>query len=136
MVSASKPAALKLLASKVKIYKPEEVDIPAMVTSSRMRPGTTSYKFQKRFSAMSCRGATWFWTSVLWKLQGHPELRLQWCRGTFDFGIVNDTILAISRAEDIPSEVLECFVLYRFWPDTEREESVLKVVEIFLSRID
>jgi hypothetical protein len=44
----------------------------------------------------------------------------------------NSTILAISRAcglgsviftdifaEDIPSEVLECFVLYRFWPDAE-----------------
>jgi hypothetical protein len=62
---------------------------------------------------------------------------------------VNDTILAISRAcglgsvifadifaEDILSEVLECFVLYRYWPDAEQEELALKVVEIFPSRID
>ncbi|KAJ7367236.1 hypothetical protein DFH08DRAFT_949209 [Mycena albidolilacea] len=56
MVAASKPAALKLLASKVKIYKPEEVNIPAMVTSSRIWLGKTPYKFQKQFFSNVMQG--------------------------------------------------------------------------------
>lgn len=56
MVAASKPAAPKLLASKVKIYKPEEVDIPAMVTNSRIRLGKTPYEFQKRFFSNVMQG--------------------------------------------------------------------------------
>ncbi|KAJ7843656.1 hypothetical protein B0H14DRAFT_2585640 [Mycena olivaceomarginata] len=119
------PAAPKLLASKVKIHKPEEVDIPAMVTSSRIRLGKTPYEFQKRFFSNVMQGR-----DVVLDIEAHLTSVL-----------VNVTILAISRAcglgsvifadifaEDIPSEVLECFVLYRFWPNAEREESALKVL--------
>ncbi|KAJ7346309.1 P-loop containing nucleoside triphosphate hydrolase protein [Mycena albidolilacea] len=57
MVAASKPVAPKPLASKVKIYKEGELDIPAMVTSSRIRLGKTPYEFQKRFFANVMQGS-------------------------------------------------------------------------------
>jgi ATP-dependent helicase YprA (DUF1998 family) len=49
MVAPSKPAAPKPLASKVKIYKPEELDIPGMIQSCRYRLGKTPHEFQKQF---------------------------------------------------------------------------------------
>ncbi|KAJ6610953.1 P-loop containing nucleoside triphosphate hydrolase protein, partial [Mycena sp. CBHHK59/15] len=56
MVAASKPAVPKPLPSKVKIYKPEEVDIAAMVASSRFRLGKTPHEFQKQFFSNVMRG--------------------------------------------------------------------------------
>jgi hypothetical protein len=67
-VAASKPAAPKLLASKVKIYKPEEVDIPngyQLQNSARKDPIQVSKTI---FQQCHAGGVTWFWTSVLWKL--------------------------------------------------------------------
>lgn len=49
MVAASKPVAAKPLASKVKIYMEDELDIPGMVSSSRIRLGKAPHEFQKRF---------------------------------------------------------------------------------------
>ncbi|KAJ7310179.1 P-loop containing nucleoside triphosphate hydrolase protein [Mycena albidolilacea] len=57
MVAASKPVAPKPLASKVKIYKEGELDIPAMVTSSRIRLGKIPHEFQKRFFANVMQGS-------------------------------------------------------------------------------
>jgi ATP-dependent helicase YprA (DUF1998 family) len=57
MVAASKPVAPKPLASKVKIYKEGELDIPEMVTSSRIRLGKTPHEFQKRFFANVMQGS-------------------------------------------------------------------------------
>ncbi|KAJ7885541.1 hypothetical protein B0H14DRAFT_3431828 [Mycena olivaceomarginata] len=57
MEAASKPVAPKPLASKVKIYKEGELDIPAMVTSSRIRLGKTPHEFQKRFFANVMQGS-------------------------------------------------------------------------------
>ncbi|KAJ7117027.1 P-loop containing nucleoside triphosphate hydrolase protein [Mycena epipterygia] len=48
-MAASKPIAPKPLASKVKIYKEDELDIPGMASSSRIRLGKTPHEFQKRF---------------------------------------------------------------------------------------
>ncbi|KAJ6586647.1 hypothetical protein B0H10DRAFT_1961666 [Mycena sp. CBHHK59/15] len=56
MVAASKPAVPKPLPSKVKIYKPEEVDIAAMVASSRFRLGKTPHEFQKQFFSNVMQG--------------------------------------------------------------------------------
>ncbi|KAJ7457910.1 P-loop containing nucleoside triphosphate hydrolase protein [Mycena galericulata] len=56
MVAASKLAAPKPLASKVKIYKPEEVDIPGMISSSRIRLGKTPHEFQKQFFSNVMQG--------------------------------------------------------------------------------
>jgi ATP-dependent helicase YprA (DUF1998 family) len=57
MEAASKPVALKPLASEVKIYKEGELDIPVMVTSSRIRLGKTPHEFQKRFFANVMQGS-------------------------------------------------------------------------------
>ncbi|KAJ7799454.1 hypothetical protein B0H14DRAFT_2617034 [Mycena olivaceomarginata] len=98
------PAAPKLLASEVKIHKSEEVDIPAMVASSRIRLGKTPYEFQKQF-----------FSNVM---QGH------------------DVVLDIGVMEAARTPRTAITMAQRFWPNAEREESALKVVENFLSRID
>ncbi|KAJ6566948.1 hypothetical protein B0H19DRAFT_1258122 [Mycena capillaripes] len=56
MVSASKVAAPKPPAYKVKIYKPEELDMPEMVSSCRIRLGKTPHDFQRRFFSNVMQG--------------------------------------------------------------------------------
>ncbi|KAF8172309.1 P-loop containing nucleoside triphosphate hydrolase protein [Mycena galopus ATCC 62051] len=56
MVAASKPVASNVLASKVKIFKPEELNIPGMVAGSRICLGKTPYEFQKRFFSNVMQG--------------------------------------------------------------------------------
>ncbi|KAJ6607057.1 P-loop containing nucleoside triphosphate hydrolase protein [Mycena sp. CBHHK59/15] len=56
MVGASKPVAAKPLASKVKIYKASEINIPAIIASSRVRLGKTLHEFQTGFFANVMQG--------------------------------------------------------------------------------
>ncbi|KAJ6590309.1 P-loop containing nucleoside triphosphate hydrolase protein [Mycena sp. CBHHK59/15] len=56
MVAASKLAAPKPLASKVKIYKEDEIDLPAIAEHSRLRLGKTPHEFQTRFFSNVMQG--------------------------------------------------------------------------------
>ncbi|KAJ7477844.1 hypothetical protein B0H11DRAFT_1917010 [Mycena galericulata] len=56
MVDASKPVAPKPLASKVKICKPEELDMSGMVSSSIIRLGKTPHKAQRRLFSNVMQG--------------------------------------------------------------------------------
>ncbi|KAJ6579904.1 hypothetical protein B0H10DRAFT_2235480 [Mycena sp. CBHHK59/15] len=49
MVPASKPVAPKPVASKVRIYKPHEIDLRAISEKSQHRLGRTPHEFQTRF---------------------------------------------------------------------------------------
>ncbi|KAJ7171796.1 P-loop containing nucleoside triphosphate hydrolase protein [Mycena crocata] len=49
MVAASKPVAPKALASKVRLFKADEIDLPALAETSKYRLGRTPHTFQQSF---------------------------------------------------------------------------------------
>ncbi|KAJ7178870.1 P-loop containing nucleoside triphosphate hydrolase protein [Mycena crocata] len=56
MVAASKPVAPKPLASKVRIYKADEVDLASLSQHSQLRLGRTPHEFQTRFFSNVMQG--------------------------------------------------------------------------------
>lgn len=56
MVAASKVARPRPLASKVKIYTEDELNVPGMASSCRIRLGKTSHGFQKLFFSNVMQG--------------------------------------------------------------------------------
>ncbi|KAJ7075016.1 P-loop containing nucleoside triphosphate hydrolase protein [Mycena belliarum] len=56
MVAPSKHAAAKPLTSKVRIYKPEEIDLVSLATKSQSELGKIPHEFQKRFFSNVMQG--------------------------------------------------------------------------------
>jgi ATP-dependent helicase YprA (DUF1998 family) len=56
MVTASKPVAPKPLSSKVRIYKPNEIDLASISEKARIHLGRTPHEFQTRFFSNVMQG--------------------------------------------------------------------------------